>query len=50
MLAGLLVMLGARATFVPWLTLRDCLLVALPAGVIGPIGDLVESLIKRASA
>jgi phosphatidate cytidylyltransferase len=48
MLAGLLVMLGARATFVPWLTVGDCLLAALPAGVIGPIGDLVESLIKRA--
>ena len=48
MLAGLLVLLGARATFVPWLTIRDCLLAALPAGVIGPIGDLVESLIKRA--
>ena len=48
MLAGLLIMLGARATFVPWLTVRDCLLAALPAGVIGPIGDLVESLIKRA--
>ena len=48
MLAGLLVMLGARATLVPWLTVGDCLLAALPAGVIGPIGDLVESLIKRA--
>ncbi len=48
MLAGLLIMLGARATFVPWLTIKDCLLAALPAGVIGPTGDLVESLIKRA--
>jgi phosphatidate cytidylyltransferase len=48
MLAGLLIMVAARALFVPWLTLRDCLLAALPAGVIGPIGDLVESLIKRA--
>ena len=48
MLAGLLIMLGARATLVPWLTVRDCLLAALPAGVIGPIGDLVESLLKRA--
>ena len=48
MLAGLLVLLGARATFVPWLTIGDCLLAALPAGVLGPIGDLVESLIKRA--
>ena len=44
MLAGLLIMLGARATFVPWLTIKDCLLAALPAGVIGPTGDLVESL------
>jgi phosphatidate cytidylyltransferase len=48
MLAGLLIFLAARALFVPWLTVRDCLLAALPAGVIGPIGDLVESLIKRA--
>jgi phosphatidate cytidylyltransferase len=48
MLAGVLIMFGARATFVPWLTVRDCLFAALPAGVIGPIGDLVESLIKRA--
>jgi phosphatidate cytidylyltransferase len=48
MLAGLLIMLGARALFVPWLTIKDCLVAALPAGVIGPIGDLVESLIKRA--
>jgi phosphatidate cytidylyltransferase len=48
MLAGLLIMLGAKALFVPWLTIKDCLLAALPAGVIGPIGDLVESLIKRA--
>jgi phosphatidate cytidylyltransferase len=48
MLAGLLVMFVVRATLVPWLTVRDCLLAALPAGVIGPIGDLVESLIKRA--
>jgi phosphatidate cytidylyltransferase len=48
MLAGLLILLAARALFVPWLTVRDCLLAALPAGVIGPIGDLVESLLKRA--
>ena len=48
MLACLLVMFVARALFAPWLTVRDCLLAALPAGVIGPIGDLVESLIKRA--
>ena len=49
LVAGLVVMFVARATVVPWLTLRDCLLVAIPAAVVGPIGDLVESLIKRAS-
>src|SRR4029079_9381416 len=48
MLAGLLIMLAARALFVPWLTIKDCLVAALPAGAIGPTGDLVESLIKRA--
>jgi phosphatidate cytidylyltransferase len=48
MLACLVVMFVARALFVPWLTVRDCLLAALPAGVLGPIGDLCESLIKRA--
>jgi len=29
--------------------LRDCLLVAVPAAVIGPIGDLLESMIKRSA-
>jgi phosphatidate cytidylyltransferase len=48
MVASLLVMVVAKATLVPWLTVGDCLLAALPAGVLGPIGDLVESLIKRA--
>jgi phosphatidate cytidylyltransferase len=38
-----------HATFFPGLTLRDCLLVAVPAAVIGPIGDLVESMIKRSA-
>ena len=49
MAAGLLIMLVGRALFARWLTIGDCLLVAIPAGVVGPIGDLVESLIKRAS-
>jgi len=42
-------MFVARATVVSWLTVRDCLLVAIVASVVGPVGDLVESLIKRAS-
>jgi phosphatidate cytidylyltransferase len=49
MVASLAIMLLARAFLAPWLTVGDCLLVALPAGVIGPTGDLVESLIKRAA-
>jgi phosphatidate cytidylyltransferase len=49
LVAGLLLMFGARATLAPWLTIGDCLLVALPAAVLGPVGDLVESLLKRAA-
>ncbi len=49
MAAALLVMFGVRATLLPWLTVSDCLSVALPASVLGPTGDLVESLIKRSA-
>jgi phosphatidate cytidylyltransferase len=49
MAAGLLIMLVGRALFAAWLTIGDCLFVAIPAGIVGPIGDLVESLIKRAA-
>ena len=40
---------GATRHSSPRLTLRDCLLVAVPAAVIGPIGDLLESMIKRSA-
>jgi phosphatidate cytidylyltransferase len=40
---------AARALFFPALSVADCLLVALPAAVLGPLGDLVESLIKRSA-
>ena len=50
---GLLASLGftflARATFFPALTVRDCILVGLAAGILGPIGDLTESLLKRSA-
>jgi len=49
LVASLIIMLAMRATLSPWLTVGDCLWVALPAGVLGPIGDLVESLIKRSA-
>jgi phosphatidate cytidylyltransferase len=52
-LGGLGASVGAlfliRATFFPSLTVGDCLLVALPAGVLGPVGDLVESMLKRSA-
>jgi phosphatidate cytidylyltransferase len=50
---GLVASLGytflARATFFPALTVRDCVLVGLAAGVLGPIGDLTESMLKRSA-
>lgn len=38
-----------RATFFPALTVVDCLLLAVPASILGPIGDLVESMLKRSA-
>jgi phosphatidate cytidylyltransferase len=50
---GLLASLGftflARATFFPSLTVLDCVLVGVAAGVLGPIGDLTESMLKRSA-
>jgi phosphatidate cytidylyltransferase len=47
LVAGVGLMLLGHATVAPTLTIADCLLVAGPAAVLGPIGDLVESMIKR---
>jgi phosphatidate cytidylyltransferase len=33
----------------PALTLRDCAMIGVPAAIVGPAGDLVESLLKRAA-
>ncbi len=49
MAASVGIMFLLKATLAPWLTVTDCLAVAIVAGVIGPIGDLVESLMKRAA-
>jgi phosphatidate cytidylyltransferase len=49
MAAAAAIMFAVRAVAAPWLSVADCLLIALPASVVGPIGDLVESLIKRGS-
>jgi phosphatidate cytidylyltransferase len=47
--AALAFMFVARASFFVALTVKDCLLVALAAGILGPIGDLTESLLKRSA-
>lgn len=47
LVASVAALFVCRATFFPALSVGDCLLVAIPAAVLGPIGDLVESLIKR---
>jgi phosphatidate cytidylyltransferase len=52
-LGGLLASLGfmvvARYTFFAALTWLDCILVGVAAGVLGPIGDLTESMLKRSA-
>jgi phosphatidate cytidylyltransferase len=46
---GLGVLLALRAAVMHSLTIADCVWVAVPGAVLGPIGDLVESMIKRAA-
>jgi len=45
-LAGVFI---CKAAVFHGLTVRDCLLVGIPAGVVGPIGDLLESMLKRSA-
>jgi len=49
LVASVLLVLAARALFMPDLTIRDCVMVGVPAAIVGPAGDLVESLLKRAA-
>src|SRR4029077_7573145 len=49
LVASLLIMFVVRATAAPGRAVGGCLAVGLPAAVLGPIGDLVESLMKRAA-
>jgi phosphatidate cytidylyltransferase len=37
-----------RAFFYPVLTVTDCLVLGVAGGILGPIGDLCESMLKRA--
>ena len=47
LLVGIAYMLVARATYFPSLTLRDAVAIGVAAGVLGPSGDLLESMMKR---
>jgi phosphatidate cytidylyltransferase len=47
--AGIGFMFVARATYFPPLTVTDVVAIGVAAGVLGPAGDLLESLIKRAA-
>jgi phosphatidate cytidylyltransferase len=45
--ASLAVAFAVRATLIPSLTAGDALLIGAPAAILGPTGDLLESLLKR---
>lgn len=47
--AGLGFMFAARATFFPALTALDAALIGGVGGIVGPAGDLMESLLKRSA-
>jgi phosphatidate cytidylyltransferase len=49
LVASLAVVFAARGLFMPELGLRDCVMIGVPAAIVGPAGDLVESLLKRAA-
>lgn len=45
--ASFLALLLAKLWYLPGLSLTDCLLVAVPANLLGQLGDLCESMLKR---
>jgi len=47
MLASVGAALLAHATYLPALSVRDALLIAIPGSMLGVVGDLCESLLKR---
>jgi phosphatidate cytidylyltransferase len=49
LIGGLIALLGLHAALPQKLTWMDCVFVAVPGSVLGPIGDLVESLLKRSA-
>jgi phosphatidate cytidylyltransferase len=49
LVASLLVTFVAHAFFMSSLTVQDCVMIGIPAAIVGPVGDLVESLLKRSA-
>ncbi|HEY6476170.1 MAG TPA: phosphatidate cytidylyltransferase, partial [Polyangia bacterium] len=49
LVAALIILFAVRATLCPWLTIVDVMAAGLPAALLGPVGDLCESLMKRAA-
>jgi len=47
--AGIASLFIMRAWFFDALTVADCFLVAAPSAFVGPVGDLVESMLKRSA-
>jgi phosphatidate cytidylyltransferase len=49
LLAGVGVLLAYRALFFPGLRVFDAVVIGTAAGILGPAGDLTESMLKRAA-
>jgi phosphatidate cytidylyltransferase len=49
LVAGVGVLLAGHALVTRTITVSDCLAIGGPAAVLGPVGDLVESMLKRAA-
>jgi phosphatidate cytidylyltransferase len=49
LIAGIGVLLAYRALFFPGMTPVDAIVIGTAAGILGPAGDLMESMLKRAA-
>jgi phosphatidate cytidylyltransferase len=49
LVGGVAILFLGHATVAPALTVTDCFAIGIPAAVLGPVGDLVESMLKRSA-